>query len=102
MAFYSFTFMAVFYWINWIGFLFALKPFDRFANTCKDNWFWFALATFWNTWLAIGCYLRPEDYDSVYIDVALFIWTLFFLCYVFPIISDNVAKFHSKQKAKRQ
>lgn len=42
---YIFIALAMYYWISWTGYLFALKSFDYFSASCKEIWGWHVMAT---------------------------------------------------------
>lgn len=103
MALYVFSIIALYFYVNWIGLLFALKPFDDFGKSCKENWFWHLLGTICNTFMAYLCFIRGEEFMSkTSTTVAMWIWILFFSLMILPTITNAVSNFHNKQKAKRK
>lgn len=98
-----FTVSAFYFWVCWIGFLFALKPFDFYAKQCKNAAAGNVAFTLLSTlWVVLLLFNPPDN------DLTMSLCTLFSVLCVFAAFCSYIGKvcsmvsnFHRKQKDKR-
>lgn len=98
---YIFIALAMYYWISWTGYLFALKSFDYFSASCNESWGWHVMATSSVTYCAYESITDKTFNDIVLSTVLMYLWGFAFIVHISPLIRDKIVKFHNKQKEKR-
>mgnify|MGYP006939748659 CR=1 FL=1 len=103
IEFILFTVSAFYFWVCWIGYLFALKPFDFYAKQCKDVWAVNAGFTLINTIAVLLLVFdppQPEDNMAMFSFISFICIFAVFCSYIGKVCS-MVTNFHRKQKSKR-
>lgn len=97
----GFSFISCVYVMHWIGFLFALKPFDYFAKQCKEMWFGHLTITASSIFSTVMVALNPYLTDSGGMLFVLGLNYFCLFCMTIGQICKIVYNFHEKQKMRR-